>query len=708
MKLRKKGESTKLQLESLEPRIMLSDTSGAVGFEALAGAYLSSPSGQASANPIIWITEGTENITLTPTLNSSAFSYLHPAVSHQATRWQIATDSSFSNDSIKVDHLDTDMVKTSQMITSGFLSPGTTYFLRAAHQDNNNEWSEWSDIPSFTTTNLPNKPIIWITEGTENITLTPTLNSSAFSDPDLGDTHQASRWQIATDSGFTSMVWDYMDTDSNKTSQTVGEGYLAVGVTYFLKVAHQDNHNEWSEWSDIPSYTTIFNTYLNWSTYLGGNHSDDGFGIATDAQGNTLVTGQTESSNLPVTPGAYDTSFNYGSSDAFVSKFDPSGNLLWSTYLGGGLGDYGLGIALDDSDNVLITGGTYSSDFPTPNGWNTTHNRLSDTFVAKFSTSGNLLWSTYLGGGGSDEGWGVTTDTQDNILVMSETGSFDFPTTPGAYIGTGRGGTVVTKFDSSGDLIWSTYLGGGGGDIATDSADNILVTGRAGPNFSGTPGAYDTTFNGGYSDVFVAKLDASGSNLLWSTFLGGSGKECGEDIAIDSAGNVLVTGYTQSSDFPTPNGWDTTYNGGFSDAFVAKFGAYRADFQNDDDVDIFDVSAFAVAYDLGDPSADFQGDGDVDIFDVQAFAAVYDYESGTGGGAGAAGATGETAPALAETEPSASNNVLSEHPSHRALSVTNTESYNHRLNARAFLYWQERLGWGGWGKNQNRNKPIKT
>ncbi|MCY2954343.1 MAG: SBBP repeat-containing protein, partial [Planctomycetota bacterium] len=304
---------------------------------------------------------------------------------------------------------------------------------------------------------------------------------------------------------------------------------------------------------------------LLWSTYLGGSGDDQGGSIAVDGSGNVLVTGYTSSSGW--TSSGFDTSFN-GGHDAFVAKLSPSGGHLWSTYLGGNSYDYGYGIAVDGSGNVLVTGRTVSSGW-TSGGFDTSYNWNGDAFVAKLSPSGAHLWSTYLGGIDTDEGYGIAVDGAGNVLMTGRTVSSGW--TSGGFDTSFNGDrdAFVAKLSPSGELLWSTYLGGNGGDdgtgIAVDGSGNVLVTGST--NFSGwTSGGFDTSFNG-ISDAFVAKLSPSGGHL-WSTYLGGSGDDQGGSIAVDGSGNVLVTGTTESSGW-TSGGFDTSYNGGW-DAFVVK------------------------------------------------------------------------------------------------------------------------------------------
>ncbi len=332
---------------------------------------------------------------------------------------------------------------------------------------------------------------------------------------------------------------------------------------------------------------------LVYSTYIGGSDKegnwDDDDDIAVDTAGNAYVTGVTESSDFPTTPGANDTTHN-GGMDCFVLKLNPIGSaLIYSTYIGGSGagGEEGNGIAVDTAGSAYVTGTTDSSDFPTTSGaYDTTHNKDFDGFVLKLNPTGtSLLYSTYIGGGShNDFGGSIAVDTAGNAYVTGVTYSSDFPTTSGAYDPSDNGASdvFVLKLNPKGaTLIYSTYIGGSTGvpfawevstDIAIDTAGNAYVTGYTwSSDFPTTPGAYDTTHNGGANDGFVLKLNSTGSALSYSTYIGGStGEEGGRGIAVDTTGSVYVTGDTPSSDFPTtPGAYDTTHNGG-KDGFVLK------------------------------------------------------------------------------------------------------------------------------------------
>jgi hypothetical protein len=332
---------------------------------------------------------------------------------------------------------------------------------------------------------------------------------------------------------------------------------------------------------DYDQSKTIVIDPLLASTYLGGSGGDIGTSIAMDYSGNVFITGYTNCNPFPTTAGAYDTSYNgTGDYDVFVAKFNSSlSTLLASTYLGGSNNEKGTSIAMDSSGNVFITGVTISSDFPTTLGaYDTDYNSDLDIFIAKFNNDlSSLLASTYLGGSGYEEVYSLAMDSSGNVFITGYTNSNPFPTTAGAYdtIYNNNWDVFVAKFNNDlSTLLASTYFGGNSNDygrsLAMDSSGNVFITGFTNSNpFPTTSGAYDTSYNNNW-DVFVAKFNSSLSTLLASTYLGGSGYEEVYSLAIDSSGNVFITGFTDSNNFPTPGGYDTTYNTGL-DVFVAKF-----------------------------------------------------------------------------------------------------------------------------------------
>jgi hypothetical protein len=319
---------------------------------------------------------------------------------------------------------------------------------------------------------------------------------------------------------------------------------------------------------------------LVYSTYLGGNGDDEGFGIAVDDSGSAYVTGITDSTNFP-TQNPFQGAFAGGLLDAFVTKLSPAGNtLVYSTYLGGSDWDEGIAIAVDSSESAYVTGFTYSPNFPTQNPFQGAFAGVVDAFVTKFSPAGNtLVYSTYLGGSGDDEGFGIAVDSSGSAYVTGFTNSPNFPTQnpfQGSFAG-GAYDAFVTKFSPAGNtLVYSTYLGGSGDDegfgIAVDSSGSAYVTGITNSLNFPTQDPFQRSFAGGADDAFVTKLSQTGNTLLYSTYLGGSSLDGGNAIVVDSSGSAYVTGFTNSTDFPTQNPFQGAFAGGLSDAFVAKIG----------------------------------------------------------------------------------------------------------------------------------------
>jgi hypothetical protein len=331
---------------------------------------------------------------------------------------------------------------------------------------------------------------------------------------------------------------------------------------------------------------------LTYSTFVGGSGADstaayqEDLGIAVDATGAVYVTGTTGSSDFPTTVGAYDRVIG-GTTDVSVTKINPAGTaLVYSTYLGGAGADVGGSIAVNALGAAYIAGAAAAGFPSTAGAYDTTHNGgTTDVFVAALNPAGSTLtFSTFLGGDSSDYPQAIALDSGGNVVVAGQSSAATtvaFPTTTGAFQATAPGNTdgFIAKLASTGaSLIFGTFLGGAGLDVIYDivmepTTDNIIATGLAGtsvaPQFPTTLGAYDRIWNGGNYDAFVAKLNADGTALIFSTFLGGTNDDRGTGIALDSSGNIYITGYCGAG-FPTTIGaYDRTYSA-VLDAFVTK------------------------------------------------------------------------------------------------------------------------------------------
>jgi beta-propeller repeat-containing protein/HYDIN/CFA65/VesB family protein len=345
----------------------------------------------------------------------------------------------------------------------------------------------------------------------------------------------------------------------------------------------------------------VFVTKLNaagsaliYSTYIGGNDSENGAGIAVDSSGNANVAGQTCSANYPVA-NAFQPLYA-GNCDAFISKLNAAGSgLVYSTYVGGTQPDAAYAIAVDSLGAAFITGATCSDagDFPLKNSLEDENagppDFPCDAFVAKTGPDGVLAYSTFLGDTGQDAGYGITVDSQGFAYITGFTASQNFLITQGALDTTcGTDGTCnpdsgghpradafVTKLSVEGSaLVYSTFLGGSNVDIgygiAVDINGNAYVTGATQSTDFPMANPEQAAFGGGPRDAFVTKLNAAGSGLIFSSYLGGADDDAGNGIAVDSNHNMYVTGSTSSNNFPTTAGAFQPANAGSGDAFVTK------------------------------------------------------------------------------------------------------------------------------------------
>ncbi|HRK34531.1 MAG TPA: SBBP repeat-containing protein [Candidatus Hydrogenedentes bacterium] len=340
---------------------------------------------------------------------------------------------------------------------------------------------------------------------------------------------------------------------------------IAMAATTF--VARADNPNS-----------------LVWSTFLGGISEDINQDLVADVNGDIYVCGTTRSSDFPTTLGAYDRSYNGGTAleyggDTWVTKIDGvTGQIEYSTFIGGPDDEEPDAIYVNAAGEVIILGLTASPNFPTtPGAYDRTHNGGKDIYLLKLSANGSsLVWSTFLGGSGNEEAWEKTRlglDASGNVYITGLTESDDFPATPGAYdethngpLGAGNASrdVFVAKLSADGSsLVYATYIGGSDRDqgmsLHANAAGEVYLTGFTySGDFPATAGAYDETFNGA-RDIFALKLNAAGSALVYSTFIGGSGTDWAWDMVVDPSGEAYVTGNTQSADYPTtPGAYQTT------------------------------------------------------------------------------------------------------------------------------------------------------
>jgi hypothetical protein len=416
----------------------------------------------------------------------------------------------------------------------------------------------------------------------EPLIIDPFLNYSTY----LGGSGGDLAYGIAVDSSDNAYVAGFTNSSNFPTQYAEQSKYAGNGDAFVAKL-------------DSTGTALIYSTYLGGSKGIAGqtcSGADSAFGLAIDSGGDAFVTGQTCSVDFPIkpepivgpppTPGAFQTTYG-GNGDAFVTELGSKGDtLVYSSYLGGSGADWGYAITVDSSGHAFVTGATQSGDFPTQSPFQASKAGLQNAFVTEVSFDGTaLVYSTFLGGSQTDTGQAIKVDGSGDAYIAGYTFSSDFPIHNPLY-GSNGGKTsadaFVTELNPGGSaLVFSTYLGGTGRDrafgLALDSSANIYVVGdTTSSDFPTTSGVLQTTYAGN-GDAFVSKLGPSGASLVYSTFIGGSGVDQGNAIAVDSSGNAVAVGFTQSSDFPTFDpfqavlgltGGSTCSSGPCPDAFV--------------------------------------------------------------------------------------------------------------------------------------------
>lgn len=360
----------------------------------------------------------------------------------------------------------------------------------------------------------------------------------------------------------------------------------------------------------IPPLLSAQDSYLSYSTYLGGDGEDIVHAVATDSAGNVYLAGETTSSNFPVTPGAFQT--KRGNSpgtvfglegqflpNAFVAKLNPAGQILWATYLGGSGADAALGIAVDAKGSPYVVGYSYSSDFPTtPGAYQTTAPLSNRAFIAKFTPDGaSLAYSTFLSGSMSQIGYApggiieapvspsaIAVDTMGNAYIGGCSNPSVLPPSAEAY--SKLGSAFVAKLDPSGSkLTFVTYLGGSGSSdivrgIALDLSGNIYAAGTTGAADFPVTASFAQTgiWTSGSSGAFLVKLDPTGAHAAYAAVLGGRAPSTGAAfsgataVAVDGLGSAYIAGFTTSTIFPTTNAAQPEL-AGETDGFLAKLDA---------------------------------------------------------------------------------------------------------------------------------------
>lgn len=327
-------------------------------------------------------------------------------------------------------------------------------------------------------------------------------------------------------------------------------------------------------------YISIFaqrtiNANLIYNSYYGGNEADEARSIAIDKDDNFYIFGYTLSTDLSTNSNSFQDSLK-GSFDAFVTKFDSSGNHVWTTYLGGSNVEIAATIKITYDNKLILLGYTNSNDFPTtPGAYQTSNAGQYDVFVTKIDTSGQLIWSTLFGGMGGELGIDLSIDLNNNLLVGGQTNSSNFPFTSGAFqpLPLGSNDAFVAKFNSNGQLIWASCYGGTSIEdahaITSDYENNVIITGMSNSNDLTISANALQSNNNGFFDIYIAKFSSNG-NFLWGTYFGGSNYDDIYGVQSDSSNNLYFAGLTSSVDFETtPNAFQTIKNNG-TDACIFK------------------------------------------------------------------------------------------------------------------------------------------
>lgn len=319
-------------------------------------------------------------------------------------------------------------------------------------------------------------------------------------------------------------------------------------------------------------------TAILWATYLGGSGDDYGRAIAVDNAGYVYVTGMTTSSNFPTTAGAWQSVTN-GDEDGFLVRLSPDGSSLsFSTYIGSSTKDSGYSLAVNSNNDVYVAGKVGDSTLETVGAFQSFQSGVSDAFVARFNSSGALLYFTYLGGGYTDLASDIAVDSAGNAYVTGSTNSPTFPTTAGAPQRTQMNFSMeafIVKVNPTGTgIVYGTFIGGNGDEngysIALDSSNNAYITGVTASTNYPLVTAMQSSLKG-QKDAFVTKLNAAGTAFVYSTYLGGTGADDnGLGITVDALGNAYVVGFTDSTNFPLGAATVQASNGGAYDGFLVK------------------------------------------------------------------------------------------------------------------------------------------
>ncbi len=382
-----------------------------------------------------------------------------------------------------------------------------------------------------------------------------------------------------------SLVWatyygGNADETQGKSTVDYNGNVYSVGSTSSTNNIAATGHQNTNAGGTADAFVVKFNSneIRQWATYYGGNGNDQAFNCITDNNNNIYLLGYTNDS-IPTTIGSHQNSYGGGSLDAFLVKFNTNGTLLWTTHYGGSGTDYGRGCAIDNNDNIYITGYTSSPNNMAINGYQNTFGGIFDGYLAKFNSNGIRQWATYYGSNRVDYGNDCAIDNNNNIYLAGVTRTPNFSTVNlsnnghQSNYGGGFQDALLVKFNSNGIRQWATYYGGSqseaGSRCTVDSNNNIYLAGFTDSNDSISSGGHQNAHGGGPQDGFLVKFNSNGVRQ-WGTYYGGSDDDRITGCSTDNSNNVYVAGFTASSNNIASGGHQNTYGGDY-DAFLVEF-----------------------------------------------------------------------------------------------------------------------------------------
>ena len=352
-----------------------------------------------------------------------------------------------------------------------------------------------------------------------------------------------------------------------KIYQQINGRVIEINGGYIL----HDNHLSFN----VKTYNKNFPLVIDpWVSFYGGSGTDFWPAIATDLNGDPVITFSCFSTDIPTTPGVVQTSYNNG--DAVISKINANGTPTWTTYFGGSNSEISADVFTDKSGNVLMTGSTTSTDLPlSVSPYLPAFAGVQDVFAVKLNATGtSILFSTYVGGPDLEMPSSITTDNSDNVILSGYTRSSLFPTNTGPAYAGGPDDIFIFKMDPAGNFQWSRFAGGSNEefstDLTSDNSGNIYMIGYSNStDWPTTAGAFQMTYGGGGDDAILLKMDASANSIL-SSYYGGTSIDNGSGVRIDNVGNIIFDGATLSLNFYSSAGSYQPAIAGTYDTFLIK------------------------------------------------------------------------------------------------------------------------------------------